>query len=119
MVLFFITGLYLLLNSILKLDITFYLGIYFITLGSVKGFFSNTLEDVFNLRKTSYIYRNIGLTDTLFSVASILLIFFYQISFMKIDPISTDIIPFLFIYLVLYRFLYWGISLDFRTKKVE
>ena len=119
MYLILFTTIYCVIMRIFNLDHTLTFGIYIIGSGIIKGIFSKELKDVFNVEKTSSIYENIGLKDSLMELVSLMLIF---INFLFINYESYSILEFLNIILVftlIYRFLFWGITQRFKKFSIE
>ena len=99
------------------MDYVLALGIYLIGLCLAKGMLNSKkeLKDVFNFRKTKYLYEKNGFKDSLMELLSLILVFFnsYLISY---EPFS----PFEFIFMffligVVYRFIFWGITRTIRN----
>lgn len=108
--------MYLLLFTIIYCVITQFLnmaygpamGIYLIGLGLVKGFFSEELKDVFNFKKTKYLYEKNGYKDSLMDLLSLMLIF---VNSYLIDYEPFSLFEFIYLFLIIalvYRFIFWG-----------
>lgn|SRR5690625_3786605 len=114
MILLLFTILYCVITQILNITYLLALGIYLIGLGLVKGYFSEELKGVFNLKKTKQLYENNGLKDSLTELLAVILVFFnsYLIDY---EPFSLiDFIYFIFLIALVYRFLFWGITRTIR-----
>ncbi len=84
------------------------MGIYLIGLGFVKGYVSEELKDVFNLKNTKDLYEENRCKASLMDLLSLLLIFVnsYVIDY---EPFTFfEFIYLFFIMLLVYRFLFWG-----------
>lgn len=92
------------------------LAIYLIGLGLVKGFFSEELRDVFNFKKTKYLYEKNGFKDSLIELLSLMFIFIH--SYLIADePFSLfEFVYFFFLIAFVYRFLFWGITRTIRKR---
>lgn len=119
MYLLLFTLIYCIITRIFNLNYSFAFGIYLIVLSIAKGVFSKELKDVFNFRKTSYMYEKFGFKDSLTEIISLMLVY---INFISIDyePFSIlDFIVTIFIFTIVYRFLFWGITLTLRNHSIE
>ena len=119
MYLILFTTIYFVITQILNLESTLVLGIYVIGAGIIKGIFSKELNDVFNIRKTSYIYEKVGFTNSLTELISLLLIF---ANYLLTDYEPLSIFEFIFavlIYIIVYRFLFWNITITLKKFSIE
>jgi hypothetical protein len=92
------------------------MGVYLIGIGLTKGFLSEELTDVFNFKKNKYLYEKNGFKASLMELLSLMLIFInsYLIDY---EPFSIfEIIYLLFVIALVYRFLFWGITLAIVEK---
>ena len=92
------------------------LGIYLIGLALVKGIFSEELKDIFNFKKTKYLYEKNGFKDSLIELLSLMFIFIH--SYLIADePFSLfEFVYFFFLIAFVYRFLFWGITRTIRKR---
>lgn len=119
MYLILFTIIYCVAMMIFNLDHILAFAIYLTGAGFIKGVFSKELRDVFNLRKISLIYKNVGLKNSLIELVSLMLVF---ISFLFTNYKSFAILQYISIILVLilvYRFLFWGIRLTLKKFLIE
>lgn len=113
------TIIYCVITQIFNLNYALSFGIYLIGLSIVKGFLSKELTDVFNFKKTSYMYEIIGLKDSFMEIIALMLIYIntYLIDY---EPLSVfEFIITFFIFILVYRFLFWGILLRFKAFTIE
>ena len=76
----------------------------------VKGFLSNTLKDVFNIRKVKDIYNEVGFMNSLDSFISLLFITVYYV-FREYEQFSMGyLVPTVLCYILIYRFLFWDMT---------
>ena len=119
MYLFLFTIIYCLVTniSIANLDPGPALGIYLIVLALIKGYLSEEIRDVFNFKKTKYLIEKIRFKDTVMELVSLVLI--YINSYLMIDePVSLFELVYLFVgFVIVYRFLFWGITRTIRERK--
>lgn len=116
MYLLLFTIIYCVMTQILNIDYGPAMGIYLIGLGLVKGYFSEELKDVFNFKKTKYLYEKNGMKDSLLELLSLLLIFTnsYLIDY---EPFPLlDFVYMLFLIALVYRFIFWGITRTIRER---
>lgn len=93
------------------------LGIYLITLAFFKGYFSEELKDVFNFRKTKYLFNKVKIKDSSIELLCLILIYINAL-FMDYEPVSLLDIIILFVgFVTVYRFLFWGTSRTIRERK--
>ena len=86
------------------------MGVYLIGLGLIKGLFSEELKDVFNFKKTKYLYEKNGFKASLMELLSLMLIFINSI-LIDYEPLSLfEYVYLLFLIALVYRFLFWGIT---------
>ena len=113
------TIIYCIITQILNLKFTFALGIYLIGLSIGKGFLSKEIVDVFNLRKTSYLYEKFGFKDSLMELVSLILVFLnaHLLAYQSFTPFGF--IWMFLIILIVYRFLFWGTTLAFKNLSIE
>src|SRR5699024_5735590 len=92
------------------------LGIYLIGLALVKGIFSEELIDIFNFKKTKYLYEKNGFKDSLMELFSLMFIFInsYLIDYEPFSPF--EFVYFFFLIALVYRFLFWGIARTIRKR---
>lgn len=116
MYLFLLTVVYCLVSWVVSwvLNISYELsmGIYLIGLGLVKGFFTDELKDVFNLKRAKYLYEERGFKNSTIELLSLILIFInsYLISLMTYDSFSLfEFVYMFFLIAFVYRFIFWGI----------
>jgi len=110
------TIIYCVITQILNIGAGPAMGIYLISLGFIKGYLSEELNDVFNFKKTKYLFEKNGWKDSVIELLSLVLIFInsYFIDYKPFTPFEFTIM-FLLIVLV-YRFLFWGITRTLRGK---
>ena len=104
------TIIYCVITQVLNIGYGPTMGIYLIGLGLVKGFFSEELKDVFNFKKTKYLYEENGFKDSLMELLSLILIFInsYLIDY---EPFSLfEFVYMFFLIALVYRFVFWGIT---------
>lgn len=92
------------------------LGIYLIVLALIKGYFSEELKDVFNYKKTKYLFNKIGFKDSTMELLSLILI--YINSYLMINE-SVSLFEFVYLFVgfaIVYRFLFWGITRTIRER---
>ncbi|WP_035050924.1 hypothetical protein [Carnobacterium pleistocenium] len=119
MYLVIMTIIYSAITQIFNLNYALAFGIYLVGLSVGKGVLSKEVIDIFNLRKMSYMYKKIGFKDTLMELISLVLIYIntYLIDY---EPFSTlEFIITFVIFLLVYRFLFWGIILKFKEFSFE
>ena len=117
MYLLLFTIIYCIITQVLNISYGPAMGIYLIGLGLVKGFFSEEQKDVFNFKRTKYLYEKNGLKDSLMELLSLVLIFInsYLIDY---EPFSLfEFVYMFFLIALLYRFLFWGITRTVRKGK--
>lgn len=110
MYLLLFTIIYCVITQVLNIGYIPAMGVYLISLILIKGFFSEELKDVFNLKKTKYLYKENGFKASLMELLSLMLIF---INSYLIDYESLSLFEFvylLFLIALVYRFLFWGIT---------
>jgi hypothetical protein len=115
--LFLLTVVYCLVTRVLNISFELSLGIYIIGLGFVKGFFTDELKDVFNLKRAKYLYKESGFKNSTMELLSLILIFInsYLIAY---EPFSLfEFVYMFFLIVFLYRFLFWGIIQTIRERK--
>lgn len=98
------------------MDYVLALGIYLIGLCLVKGMFnSKELKDVFNFKKTKYLYEKNGFKDSLIELLSLMLVFLnsYLIDYEPLTPF--EYIYMFFLIGFVYRFIFWGIIRSIRV----
>ncbi len=108
------TIIYCVLTQILNIAYGPAMGIYLIGLGLVKGLVSEELKDVFNFKKTKYLYEKNGMKDSLIELLSLILIFInsYIIDY---EPFSLfEFVYMFFLIALVYRFVFWGITRTIR-----
>lgn len=116
MYLFFFTIIYCVITQVLNIGYMPAMGVYLIGIGLTKGFLSEELTDVFNFKKNKYLYEKNGFKASLMELLSLMLIFInsYLIDY---EPFSIfEIIYLLFVIALVYRFLFWGITLAIVEK---
>ena len=119
MYLILFTIIYCIVTQILNLNLTYALGIYLIGLSMGKGVLSKEIIDVLNFRKTSYLYKKIGFKDSLMELVSLILVFL-NAYLMDSEAFTTfEFIWMFFLILLVYRFLFWGITLTFKNFSIE
>lgn len=92
------------------------IGIYLIVLGFVKGYLSEELEDVFNFKKTKYLYNKIKFKDSLMELLSLILIYINSCLLIN-EPISLFEFVYLFVgFAMVFRFIFWGITRTIRIR---
>ncbi|MEY9974682.1 hypothetical protein ABH966_005096 [Lysinibacillus sp. RC46] len=109
MYLFLLTVVYCLVTRVLNISFELSLGIYLIGLGLVKGFFTDELKDVFNLKRAKYLYEERGFKNSTMELLSLILIFInsYLIDY---EPFSLfEFVYMFFLIAFVYRFIFWGI----------
>ena len=114
MYLLLFTIIYCVLTQILNIAYGPAMGIYLIGLGLVKGLVSEELKDVFNFKKTKYLYEKNGMKDSLIELLSLILIFInsYIIDY---EPFSLfEFVYMFFLIALVYRFVFWGITRTIR-----
>lgn len=114
MYLLLFTIIYCVITQVLNIGYGPAMGIYLIGLSLVKGFLSEELKDVFNFKKTKYLYEKNGFKDSLMELLSLVLIFInsYLIDY---EPFSLFEYVFMFFLIALvYRTLFWGITRTIR-----
>ena len=117
MYLLLFTVFYCIITQVLNIGYGPAMGIYLIGLSLVKGYFTEELKDVFNFKKTKYLYEENGFKDSLMELLSLLLIYInsYLIDY---DPFSLFEFAFLFAgFALVYRFLFWGITRTITKRK--
>ena len=117
MYLLLFTIIYCIITQVLNIAYGPAMGIYLIGLGLVKGYFSKELKDVFNFKKTKYLYEKNGFKDSLMDLLSLILIFInsYLIDY---DAFSPFEFAFMFVsFALVYRFLFWGITQTITERK--
>lgn len=83
---------------------------YVVGFAILKGFLSDELKDVFNIRKAKDIYNKVGLFNSIDSFSSLLLITVYYV-FSKYEYFGFEyMIPIILCYILTYRFLFWDIA---------
>lgn len=119
MYLILFTMIYCVVTQVLNLKFTIALGIYLIGLSVIKGVLSKEVVDVFNFRKTSHLYEKFGFKDSLMELMSLILVFF-NAYLLDYEPFTTfEFIWMFFIILIVFRFLFWGITLIFKNFSIE
>lgn len=119
MYLVLLTIIYCVVTQLFNLDYALALGLYLVSLSVLKGVLSKELSDVFNFKKTHYLYEKIGLRDTLSELLSLLLV---NINAYLIDYDTFSTLEFFiafFIFAVVYRFLFWGITMKLKNFSTE
>jgi len=110
------TIIYCVLIQVLNISYGPAMGIYLIVLGLVKGYLSEELKDVFNFKKTKYLYEKNGFKDSLMELLSLTLIFintYFSIN----EPFSLFEFAYMFFLIALvYRFVFWGITRTIRIR---
>ena len=110
------TIMYCIITQVLNIDYGPAMGIYLIGFGLVKGYLSEELKDVFNFRKTKYLFEKNGLKDSLMELLSLTLIFINSY-FIAYEPFSLFEFAYMFFLIALvYRFVFWGITRTIRKK---
>ena len=116
MYLFLFTILYCVITQVLNIGYLPAMGVYLIGLILIKGVFCEELKDVFNFKKTKYLYEKNGFKSSLMELLSLMLIFInsYLIDY---EPLSFfEYVYLLFLIALVYRFLFWGITLAIGHK---
>lgn len=116
MYLLLFTIIYCVITQVFNMTYLSALAIYLIGLGLVKGFFSEELRDVFNFKKTKYLYEKNGFKDSLMELFSLMFIFInsYLIDYEPFSPF--EFVYFFFLIALVYRFLFWGIARTIRKR---
>lgn len=108
MYLLLFTIIYCVLTQFMNMAYGPAMGIYLISLGLVKGFFSEELKDVFNFKKTKDLYKENGFKKSLIDLLSLILIFANSYS-IDYEPFSLfEFVYIFFIIAIVYRFIFWG-----------
>jgi len=83
---------------------------YVVGFAILKGFLSDELKDVFNIRKAKDIYNKVGIFNSIDSFSSLLLITVYYV-FNKYEYFNFEyMVPIILCYILTYRFLFWDIA---------
>ena len=110
MFLFSFTILYCVITQVLNIGYLLAMGVYLIGLSLIKGLFSEELKDVFNFKRTKYLYEKNGFKASLMELLSLMLIFINSI-LIDYEPLSLfEYVYLLFLIALVYRFLFWGIT---------
>lgn len=109
-------------NQIYELEpvtgIYLFMGVYIIGLGLIKGYYSEKLKDVFNFRKFNDIYEIVGLKNSLIELLALMVVFINSYLLDKDPTISPfEFVTLLFVFIFVYRFLFWGITQTIATKQ--
>ncbi|MGP4073785.1 hypothetical protein ACTWQB_14675 [Piscibacillus sp. B03] len=110
MYLILFTIIYCALTQVLNIDLIFASGIYLASLCIAKGWLSEELKDVFNLKKTKYLYRKIGLKYSLMDLLSLILIFSNPFLIGQMALSFFEIMYIIFLIAVVYRYIFWGMT---------
>ncbi|RPF53501.1 hypothetical protein [Aquisalibacillus elongatus] len=116
MYLLLFTIVYIVTTHILNLGDLLALGIYIIGLSIIKGLLSEELENVFNIKRTKFLYSYNGFKNSLMELLSLIIVF---INFYLIDYVPFSFLEFIYLFFVitvLYRFLFWGITRTIRNR---
>lgn len=113
------TIIYCVVTQFLNLKFTLALGIYLIGLSVGKGVLSKEITDVFNFRRTTHMYEKIGFKDSLMELLSLVMVFLnaYLMFYEPFNPF--EFVWMFFLILIVYRFLFWGITRTFRKASIE
>lgn len=104
------TIIYCVVTQVLNIGYIPAMGVYLIGLIFIKGIFSGELKDVFNFKRTKYLYEKNGFKASLMELLSLMLIFINSI-LIDYEPLSPfDFVYLLFLIVLVYRFLFWGIT---------
>lgn len=111
------TFIFTLVTQLFNVSYLLPLALYLLALGLGKVLLGDDLkEDVFHLIKSKDLYYKVGLKDTLAQVLALALV---VINYLLIDfkPLNAlEYLSTLFVFLLVYRFLIWGISGEVREK---
>lgn len=115
MYLILFTIIYCGITWIFNLDYVLAFGIYLVGLSVVKGVFTKNFRDVYNFRKISHMYGKVGFKESLIELVSLILVFVNTslIDYESFTPF--EIIWLIFLFVIVYRFLFWGIISTFRS----
>lgn len=119
MSLIILTIFYCILTHLFNIDYLLALGLYFIVLSFIKGYFSKELKDIFNFKKTKDLYKVNGFNNSITELFSLMLVFInsYLIDY---DPFSIfEFVYMFFLILLGYRFIFWGITRTIRANLVR
>lgn len=95
-----------------------FMGIYLTGLSLLKGYNSEKLEDVFNFKKFSDIYETVGFKNSLIELLSLMVVFINSYLLDKDPTISfVEFAILLFVFMLIYRFLFWSITQIFTMKQ--
>ncbi|WP_340084280.1 hypothetical protein MHB50_17100 [Siminovitchia sp. FSL H7-0308] len=116
MYLFLFTIIYCLVTRLIDLSFGPALGIYLLAFGFMKGWCSGKLHDFLNLESLRSLYKKNGLKDSLTELSSLILVYANSY-FIDYEPFSIFEFIYLFVvFVILYRFLFWGITRTLREK---
>lgn len=119
MYLILFTIIYCVITWIFNLNNILTFGIYIIGLSVAKGVFTKELRDVYNFRKTSDMYGKVGFKESLMELISLLLVF-VNTCLIDYEPLTPfEFIWLIFLLVIVYRFLFWGIIRTFRKDSIE
>ena len=111
-----ITIIYCVITQVLNIGYGPAIGIILIVIGLVKGYLTEELKDVFNIKKTKYLYEKNGFKDSLMELLSLMLIYINSYLIMN-EAVSLFEFLFLFVgFTMVYRFIFWGITRTIRER---
>ena len=111
-----ITIIYCVITQVLNIGYGPAIGIILIVIGLVKGYLTEELKDVFNIKKTKYLYEKNGFKDSLMELLSLMLIYINSYLIMN-EAVSLFEFLFLFVgFTMVYRFIFWGIRRTIRER---
>ncbi|SER51424.1 hypothetical protein [Psychrobacillus sp. OK032] len=117
MYLILFTIVYCFITQLINISYGPALGIFLVTFGFLKGFFSNTQSNFLNLESSKKLYKKNGFKDSLIELISLVLVYInsYLIDY---EPFTLFEFVFLFAsFAILYRFLFWGITRTFKERE--
>ena len=111
-----ITIIYCVITQVLNIGYGPAIGIILIVIGLVKGYLTEELKDVFNIKKTKYLYEKNGFKDSLMELLSLMLIYINSYLIMN-EAVSLFEFLFLFVgFTMVYRFIFWGTTRTIRER---
>ena len=113
------TILYCLLTRLVNLDYLPAVGIYLIGLSLVKGWSTQELMDVFNLRKAKYLYDEYGFKNSFIELLSLIIIVVNSFLIYNQPLTLFEYIYIVFLITIVFRFIFWGIIHSLKQGYLE
>lgn len=92
------------------------IGFFLLVASFAKGFFSHKRSNILNLEKTSVLFKKIGLPDTLTELLVFIILVSNSLLINGFDFNGSEIVFQLFLFILLFRFSFWGISRTIKER---